>query len=63
MAETQKPQITISGDKSGITAKQFEELIRVSRYLQQFEMDVTLSNLNVVEDVVITGHADLRVEK
>lgn len=63
MEETKKPQITISGDKSGITARQFEELMKVSGYLQQFEMDVTLSNLNVVEDVVITGDADLRVEK
>lgn len=63
MAETKKLQITISGDKSGITATQFEELMKVSGYLQQFEMDVTLSNLNVVEDVVITGDADLRVEK
>lgn len=55
-----KPNITISGNKSEITAKQFEALMKVSDYLQQFDMDCTLSNLNLTEDVVI-GEAPMTV--
>jgi hypothetical protein len=55
-------KVTIDGNKEECTAKQFEALMKVSSYLQQFEIDVTISNINVAEDIVIVDNADLKID-